>query len=295
MICAKNVLRPVEATDIGTQAPPILLSATKQRSITADVVLTRDSLEGLMKYLTPYLVPCLPFPEGESLDRMVPAAARNQFALCDDAGELGGETHETFTAPTASSDREDGWETYVDKQQSRRNYELLPRNHREIQPRADVSWERRQDGDQNADKRNISSRSTLSLIANRKISSNNSRVVADSLVNAHPTPGRKHLTRAVAGAARPEQPPTTSGKQAWELSNRHPLDTLRRERGFESASAGAISGSGASTVDYAVVITKLKTSLRRAQEENARERERRQECEDQARMAHVSLEAESKR
>lgn len=168
----------------------------------------------------PNLVPCLPFKEDGSINRTVPAAVRQQFALVGDAGKIGGGAHENSTVPLGSSDRGDGSETSV---------------------------------------------------------------------------GNKQQTRAVAGVARADQPPPSSGKQAWELPKRHSLETLR-ERGFGSASGGIIPvGSATTVVDDAVIITKLNTSLRRAQEENARERERRQEYEDEARMAYLSLEAETKR
>lgn len=229
------------------------------------------------------------------IDRTVPAAARQKFALGDDVGKLGGGAHDTPTIPVGGSGEEDGWEAHVgNKQQTRRGDELLPSSHGETQSKADVRWKRRQVGDQNFDKGDTRSSSTQALATNRIISSDNGRIAADNLLNTHPAPCRKHLIREIAGAARPELPLPTSVKQTWDLSKRHPLDTLR-ERGYGSANGGTKPSGGASMVDNAVIITKLKTSLRRAQEENARERERRHECEDQAKIAFLSLEAESKR
>lgn len=85
---------------------------------------------------------------------------------------------------------------------------------------------------------------------------------------------------------------------SYSSSQRHPMDTLER-RGFASntrdTSHGTARGDGASAADAASTITRLTVSLKRAQEEAARERERREECEEQARAAYASLEAESKR
>lgn len=98
--------------------------------------------------------------------------------------------------------------------------------------------------------------------------------------------------------------PFTRG-EVWGVPltpKRHPLDTLRK-RGFGNGSGrsegyggggGVSCGTGGGGVDE-VVVAKLRTALRREQEERARERKGREVSEDQARLAYTTLEAESKR
>lgn len=115
-------------------------------------------------------------------------------------------------------------------------------------------------------------------------SSGNGGTASDKLAGTHPAIGRTNLARAGSAA-----------HKIWGSPPRHPLDTLR-QKGFGSESGGSRSGGGTTGgTNTADEITKLRASLKRAQEETARERERREVCEDQARVAYASLEAETKK
>lgn len=127
---------------------------------------------------------------------------------------------------------------------------------------------------------------TRSVGADGEKSSGNGGTAVDKLLNTYPSIAERSLTRLESATSRPQQNRI--------VPNRHPLYTLRK-KGFGSdcgdRSGGAVAGE-MSTADEA---KKLRTSLKRLQEEAARERERREMCEEQARLAYVSLEAESKR
>lgn len=123
-------------------------------------------------------------------------------------------------------------------------------------------------------------------IADGETSSRNGGNASDKLLNTYSSIGRRSAARGESATPRTQQ--------ICNTPNRHPLDTLRK-KGFGgdygSRSGGALN-DGNCTADE---IKKLRVSLKRAQEETARERERREVCEEQARVAYVSLETESKR
>lgn len=127
---------------------------------------------------------------------------------------------------------------------------------------------------------------TQTVIADGKASSRSGGAALSKLFRTHPAIERTDPT--LVESATPTPPPV------WNAPKRHPLDTLRKKRfgnGHGSSGEGTVTGD-TSTADE---ITKLRVYLRRAQEEAARERERREVCEEQATMAYASLEAESKR
>lgn len=109
-------------------------------------------------------------------------------------------------------------------------------------------------------------------------------------------PGSRRTTYPIIKRTSPGQvdPAKPTPQQIWSSPNPHPLDTLRK-RGFGSeygSRSGGPTAGGSSTADE---IAKLRLSLKKAQEETDRERERREVCEKQARAAYASMEAESKR
>ncbi len=119
-----------------------------------------------------------------------------------------------------------------------------------------------------------------------KESSGSGVFVFDKLFNTYPVIARGKSTQAASA---------TGTSEIWGTLKRHPLDTLRT-RGFGSESGGRVGGILTGEVtNTAEEITKMRTSLKRAQEEVTQERERRGACEEKTRMAHVALEAESKR
>lgn len=124
-------------------------------------------------------------------------------------------------------------------------------------------------------------------IDDEKTGSGKGGTASDKLLNTHQAIGKASPMQVESSTPRTHQ--------IWSKPQRHPLDTLRK-KGFGSdyggsRSAGTSTG-GMSTADE---ITKLRASLKRVQEENAWERERREVCDEQARVAYASLEAESKR
>eukprot|EP00752_Nemacystus_decipiens_P016892 g15121.t4 len=105
----------------------------------------------------------------------------------------------------------------------------------------------------------------------------------DKPAGTHPATERTSLAR-----------PGSATHKIWGAPLRHPLDTLRKKGcGSESGGRnGVVVAGGTSTADE---IAKLRAALKRTQEEAARERGHREVCEEQARVAYASLEAETKR
>lgn len=133
----------------------------------------------------------------------------------------------------------------------------------------------------------------------------NARAILTSGENGSDAPGRNpsgDLHNTFPVTRRAASPPR--GYRPWgssvscSSSQRHPMD-MSGTRGFagntRDTSDGTTRGDGASAADATSTITRLTVSLKRAQEGAARERERREVCEEQARAAYASLEAESKR
>lgn len=145
----------------------------------------------------------------------------------------------------------------------------------------------REAGDCAVDAGDVNS-STHIAIDSQGRSPRNDDSVPDKLINSYPAIGRGSPVRMESAKERHQQPRNTS--------KRHPLDTLRKKGVGGDIGGGrngaADTGGGMMTADE---ITKLRASLKRAQEETAREKVRREVCEEQARVAYVSLEAESKR
>jgi len=111
-------------------------------------------------------------------------------------------------------------------------------------------------------------------------------LVFDKLFSTYPAIVRGKSTQAASA---------TATSEIWGTLKRHPLDTLRK-RGIGNESGGRVGGILTGEVTTTVEeITKMRTSLKKAKEEIAQERERREDCEEQTRLAHAALETESKR
>lgn len=122
------------------------------------------------------------------------------------------------------------------------------------------------------------------IIADGEATSGNGGAASETMVSTDPAVGRTNTTRARSAV-----------DKIWDSPVRHPLDTLRK-KGFGSE-CGETRGGGGTTggTSAADEVNQLRASLKRGQEETAREKERREVCEEQARVAFASLEAETKR
>ena len=232
------------------------------------------------------------------------AVAAGQQSFVETNGKLGEETHVTPTVPQSSDHS---------KHNQASNDNLPPPELEEGLQQKTIS-EPRQAGEPPIDRGDRSSNSSsnnsgnlpheaaASLPSTRLDSPCQERVktknapengsgdgvsVFDKALNTHPASAEEKSTGAV--------PATASSEHVWDRSKRHPLDTLRK-RGFGGDNADKVGEIFTGDVTTAAEeTTNLRTSLRRVQDEVAREREGREVYEEQARVAHEALETESKR
>ncbi|CAM9418160.1 unnamed protein product [Ectocarpus sp. 4 AP-2014] len=223
-----------------------------------------------------------------SIDQTIPSSSRPLFSLNEGIGNLRRENNGPANRPADVSfvDSEESMRKSA-RRQTQRADELQPRDPTEdVPPEADL-------GDEpvlHKAKFNDHKNARAILTSGESGCGDTGKNTLDNLRNTFP------VTRRAA------TPPL--GCRPWgssvpySSSQRHPLDTLER-REFASntrdSSHGTARGDGASAADAVSSITRLTVSLKGAQEEAARERERREVCEEQARAAYASLEAESKR
>ncbi|CAM9617927.1 unnamed protein product, partial [Ectocarpus sp. 8 AP-2014] len=223
-----------------------------------------------------------------SIDQTIPSSSRPLFSLNEGIGNLRRENNGPANRPADVSfvDSEESMKTSA-RRQTQRADKLQPRDPTEdVLPEANL-------GDE------------LVLHEAKFNDDKNTRAILTSGENGSGDTGRNtldNLRNTFPGTRRAATPPP--GYKPWgssvsySSSQRHPMDVLER-KGFASntrdTSHGTARGDGASAADAASNITRLTVSLKRAQEEAARERERREVCEEQARAACASLEAESKR